>query len=85
MSADQINHQSDPIDKPFPVWWILILPFYAGGFLVLFIFPVAGDWRWLEGWLYVGIFALITGISYYIIKKKRPGSCAIAQSLKRKA
>ncbi|MBN1875822.1 MAG: isoprenylcysteine carboxylmethyltransferase family protein [Anaerolineae bacterium] len=60
------------LDKPFPLWWILLLPIYAGGFLSLFLFPVAGDWRWFEGWAYTLIFAINMGISYAIINQKNP-------------
>jgi len=72
MATEIKSPEIDKMDKPFPVWWILILPFYAGGFLALFIFPVAGDWCWLEGWLYVGSFAIITGICYWIINQNAP-------------
>jgi len=60
------------LDKPFPLWFMLLLPIYAGGFLSLFLFPVAGDWRWLEGWAYVITFAINMGISYIIINQKNP-------------
>ena len=62
----------DAIDKPLPLWLILLLPIYAGSFLSLFIFPVAGDWCWFEGWAYVIVFAINIGISYAIINRKNP-------------
>lgn len=63
----------DPsVDRPFPLWFILMLPIYAGGVLALFLFPVANDWRWLEGWAYTIAFAINTGISYAIINRRNP-------------
>jgi protein-S-isoprenylcysteine O-methyltransferase Ste14 len=50
----------------------LTLPIYAVGFLAIFLFPIAKDWRWLEGWAYVLAFAVNTAISYAIINKKNP-------------
>jgi protein-S-isoprenylcysteine O-methyltransferase Ste14 len=64
--------RDDSMDKPFPIWLLLLLPIYAGGFLAVFLFPVAKDWRWLEGWLYVIAFAINIGISYAIINQKNP-------------
>lgn len=62
----------DPLDKPFPIWVIVIMPFYAGLFMALVLFPLAGDWRWLEGWMYNAVFMLITGISYFKINQENP-------------
>ncbi len=64
--------EMDKMDQPYPVWFMLLLPVYAGAFLALFLFLPAGDWRWLEGWLYTASFALVTGISYWIINQKAP-------------
>lgn len=41
-------------------------------FLSLLIFPIAKDWRWLEGWLFVVTFAINIGISYFYINKENP-------------
>ncbi|MGC9397084.1 MAG: methyltransferase family protein [Anaerolineae bacterium] len=60
------------LDKPLPLWLMLLLPVYAGGFLSLFLFPFAGDWRWFEGWAFVITFALNIGISYLIINQRNP-------------
>ncbi len=72
MDDEERINEVDKMDQPLSIWVILRLPFYAGGFMALLIFPAAGDWRWLEGWLYVGSFALITGICYWIINQKAP-------------
>jgi len=62
----------EKLDKPLPLWLILIIPFYAGGIITLFIFPVAGDWSWFEGWAYTIAFAINIGLSYAIINQKNP-------------
>lgn len=72
MANDVTSPDLDKMDQPYPIWWMLILPFYAGGFMALLIFPAAGDWRWLEGWLYIGSFALVTGVCYWIINQRAP-------------
>ena len=64
--------RDESLDEPLPLWFMLLLPIWAGGFLAIFIFPVAKDWRWLEGWLYVIAFAINIGISYVIINQKNP-------------
>lgn len=60
------------MDKPLPLWFILLLPLYGGGFLAVLLFPAAGDWRWFEGWAYTISFAINIGISYAIINQKNP-------------
>ena len=64
--------RDESMDKPLPLWLVLMLPIYAGGFLAVFLFPVAKDWRWFEGWAYTITFAITTGISYAIINQKNP-------------
>jgi protein-S-isoprenylcysteine O-methyltransferase Ste14 len=60
------------MDKPLPLWLIAVMPIYAGGILSIFLFPVAGDWRWFEGWAYALTFAINTAIGYAIINQKNP-------------
>jgi len=62
----------DKADQPFPIWFMLILPVYTGAVLSVFLFPFAGDWRWLEGWAFIVTFALNIGISYFIINRMNP-------------
>jgi protein-S-isoprenylcysteine O-methyltransferase Ste14 len=64
--------QENKLDKPLPIWFMLILPFYAGGFMAICLFPVAGDWRWLEGWIFVISFSIILWIGYLYINKANP-------------
>jgi protein-S-isoprenylcysteine O-methyltransferase Ste14 len=51
---------------------MLILPIYAGGFMAIFLFPFAGNWRWLEGWMFVISFSIILWIGYIYINKVNP-------------
>ena len=44
--------QENKLDKPLPLAFMIFLPIYTGGFLAVVIFPLAGDWRWLEGWIF---------------------------------
>lgn len=66
------NENQNPLDKPFPIWFNIILPFYAGGFVALLLLPASGDWGWLEAWLVIITFAINIGISYAIINQKNP-------------
>ena len=60
------------LDQPLPIWFLVILPVYSGGFLALLLLPAAGDWRWLEAWLVIISFAVITTIYYALINKNNP-------------
>ena len=62
----------DPMDKPLPLLVMIILPIYAGAFLAVLTFPIAKDWNWLEGWLFVITFAVNIGVSYFYINKENP-------------
>lgn len=62
----------DELDKPLPLAFMLFLPVYTGGMLAIFTFPFAGDWRWLEGWVLVGIFTLILTAGFAIINRENP-------------
>jgi protein-S-isoprenylcysteine O-methyltransferase Ste14 len=74
METEKENSKSisDEMDTPFPLWIMITFPFYAGAALAIFLFPVAGDWRWLEGWAFTITFAVITTICVAIINKENP-------------
>jgi len=72
MEKDNAKAQVDPLDKPLPIWVIIILPIYGGVILALLTFPIAKDWGWLEGWLFVITFAINIGVSYFYINKENP-------------
>jgi len=68
----QETNRDASMDRPLPLWLIMTLPLYACALLAIFLFPVAKDWRWLEGWAYTLTFAINIGISYAIINQKNP-------------
>ena len=67
----QTTHDAT-MDKPLPLWLMLLLPIYLSGIVALLLFLVAKDWRWFEGWAYTLTFAANSGISYAIINQKNP-------------
>jgi protein-S-isoprenylcysteine O-methyltransferase Ste14 len=64
--------ENDKLDQPMPLWFMLLIPVYALAFMSVLIFPFAGDWRWLEGWIFVITFVINITISTAIMNKKNP-------------
>ena len=62
----------DKLDQPFPMWFMLLIPFYVVLVLSIFVFPFAGDWRWTIGWIFVISLAINIFVCYVIINKKNP-------------
>ena len=62
----------DKMDQPLSPWLMLFIPFYVLGILSLVVFPFAGNWRWLEGWIFVISLALNLSISTFIMNQKNP-------------
>jgi protein-S-isoprenylcysteine O-methyltransferase Ste14 len=60
------------LDKPFPLALILAIPLIVGGLLAVVVFPLAGNWRWLEGWIFVVSFSVTMAIGYAIINQRNP-------------
>jgi hypothetical protein len=58
MNAKKFAAQENKLDKPLPPLVIAIIPFYTAFIVGLFLFPVAGDWGWLQGWLFTISVAL---------------------------
>ena len=71
-TIDATDTTIDKMDQPYPLWFILLIPIWIVLFIGVFIFPVAGDWGWLEGWVYVISFAVNFTISYMIINQRNP-------------
>jgi protein-S-isoprenylcysteine O-methyltransferase Ste14 len=69
---EEATTRDQSMDKPLPLWLMLSLPIHAGGVLAIFVFLVANDWRWLEGWAYVLTLAANLAITLPIINKKNP-------------
>jgi protein-S-isoprenylcysteine O-methyltransferase Ste14 len=72
MAKENVNKPVDEMDKPLPLWVMIILPIYGGVLLALITFPIAKDWRWLEGWAFVITFVINIAASYFYINKKNP-------------
>jgi len=64
--------EDNKLDQPFPLWFMLLMPIYVVLVLSIFVFPIAGDWRWINGWIFVISLAINITVSYMIINKKNP-------------
>lgn len=62
----------DSLDKPLSKWFMLTMPLYVTGFVLLFLLPFAGDWLWLEGWLFAGLLGIHMTIWTSIINRANP-------------
>jgi len=66
------TEKENKLDQPFPLWFVLMIPIYVAIALGIFVFPVAGDWQWIAGWVFVLSFTINIAISYGIINQKNP-------------
>lgn len=69
---EQETTRDELLDKPLPLYFLAVIPIWAGGILAILLFPFAGDWQWLEGWAYILAFVLTMTICTGIINKKNP-------------
>ena len=69
--ADQPT-EIDKLDQPYPTWFLLLVPIFVIVFLSPLVFPFAGDWTWLEGWIFVLSLALNVGIGTAVINRQNP-------------
>ncbi len=60
------------IDKPLPLGFFLMMPVYIIGILSVFLFPIAGDWCWIEAWLFVISSTVSLMSSMLIINQRNP-------------
>lgn len=72
MATGSVNNTIDEMDKPLPIWVILVIPFYVGIIFSVLLFPIAKDWGWLEAWIFIIAFAINITVSYFIINIKNP-------------
>lgn len=72
MEQEETQTQADVMDKPLPLGFMLIMPVYILGILSVFLFPIAGDWRWVEAWLFVIPFTISMTIGMTIINQRNP-------------
>jgi len=72
MNKKTILPEMDPMDKPLPIWFIILIPIYIVVIFGALLFPISRDWKWLEGWLFIITFALNISISTFFINKINP-------------
>lgn len=67
------NHKNlDKLDQPYPLWFLLLIPIWVVVLFSLFVFPFAGDWRWVYGWIFVITLSINITAYYVYINKKNP-------------
>ncbi|MHA2184667.1 MAG: hypothetical protein ACXAAI_06655, partial [Promethearchaeota archaeon] len=62
----------DKMDQPLSILLILIIPLFAGVFIALCVFPLAGDWLWVEGWIFVIVFTVFAFLTMQSLNRKNP-------------
>lgn len=72
MEQEASQELSNSMDRPLPVVFFLLMPVYIIGILGVFLFPIAGDWRWLEAWLFVLSLTLSLMIGMLLINQRNP-------------
>ncbi|MHA2281798.1 MAG: methyltransferase family protein [Promethearchaeota archaeon] len=71
--SDEISPKTvGKMDKPLPWWGIALIPVYISAIFIILLFPLAEDWLWFEGWLFIISFVINFTISYALINKKNP-------------
>jgi protein-S-isoprenylcysteine O-methyltransferase Ste14 len=66
------DKEVNKMDKPFSILIILIMPLFAGAFIALCVFPLAGDWLWIEGWIFVISFVVFAFLTMQSLNRKNP-------------
>lgn len=66
------QNKVDKSDKPLPLWGIFLIPVYISAMFIIFLFPFAQDWEWIEAWLFIISFVINMTLIYYFINKKNP-------------
>ncbi len=72
MDTNKADNHSNQMDKPLPLWFMIILPLYIGGLLVLGLLPISGDWGWLEAWIFIISVSVNMSIGFWVINAKNP-------------
>jgi protein-S-isoprenylcysteine O-methyltransferase Ste14 len=68
---DRLEDQ-DKLDQPYPLWFLLMIPIWVLVLFSLFVFPFAGDWKWIYGWIFVLTLSINITAYYVYINKKNP-------------
>jgi protein-S-isoprenylcysteine O-methyltransferase Ste14 len=72
MSQERTQGAANEMDRPLPVWILLLIFLYAAAVMAVLLFPLAKDWRWLEGWIFTASFSLTTVAGIGIINIRNP-------------
>ncbi len=72
MAQECYPDEENDLEKPLPLWLLILMPFYIGGLLGIALFPIAGNWGWLEAWILVLTFSINLSIGFVIINGKNP-------------
>jgi protein-S-isoprenylcysteine O-methyltransferase Ste14 len=68
-----VNKQKvDKMDQPLSPLLIMIVPIYGAVFIAICVFPLAGDWLWVEGWVFVIMFVVFMYFYIFTLNKKNP-------------
>jgi len=68
----------DKMDKPFSPLFIAIIPIYGSVFFAICVFPLATwswnpfDWTWIEGWIFLIVFAVWMYLYVLFLNKRNP-------------
>jgi protein-S-isoprenylcysteine O-methyltransferase Ste14 len=62
----------DKMDQPLSNLIVIPLALLVSVLMAVFILPFAGDWCWVEGWIFVGLFTLYFLFSFLSLNKKNP-------------
>jgi protein-S-isoprenylcysteine O-methyltransferase Ste14 len=68
----EIPLEVDKLDQPVPFWLMLILPIYIFVIFAVLVFLPAGDWLWINGWVFTVTIALNMTVGYMIINQRNP-------------
>jgi len=69
---DEKLENQDKLDQPYPLWFMLLIPVWVVVLFSLFVFPFAGDWGWVYGWIFVVTLSINITVFYVYINKKNP-------------
>ncbi len=58
--------------KPMSIPVLIFFTLLGTGFQIPFFFPVAGDWAWIEAWVYLASFAILYMGFVLVVNKKNP-------------
>ncbi len=58
--------------KPMNIALLLLMSPIVGGLLLLFFFPIAKDWTWVEAWVFLILFMVFYVVMILVLNRKNP-------------